>query len=82
MAFFDAFRFVGLIAPRPLLMIVGREAVTSWMSVEAFQNARGPKELHWIDGASHVDLYDKEQYVGPAVAKLADFFGAHLAEAG
>ena len=79
MAFFDAFRFVGLIAPRPLLMIVGREAVTSWMSVEAFQNARGPKELHWIDGASHVDLYDKEQYVGPAVAKLADFFGAHLA---
>jgi fermentation-respiration switch protein FrsA (DUF1100 family) len=78
MAFFDAFRFVGLIAPRPLLMIVGREAVTSWMSVEAFQKARGPKELHWIDGASHVDLYDKEQYVGPAVVKLADFFGAHL----
>jgi fermentation-respiration switch protein FrsA (DUF1100 family) len=79
MAFFDAFRFVGLIAPRPLLMIVGREAVTSWMSVEAFQNARAPKELHWIDGASHVDLYDKEQYVGPAVAKLADFFRANLA---
>jgi fermentation-respiration switch protein FrsA (DUF1100 family) len=32
-------------------------------------------------GASHVDLYDKERYVGPAVAKLTDFFGAHLAEA-
>jgi len=80
LAFFDAFRFVGLIAPRPLLMIVGREAVTSWMSIEAFQNARGPKELHWIDGASHVDLYDKEQYVGPAIAKLTDFFGAHLAQ--
>ncbi|WP_210588717.1 alpha/beta hydrolase [Streptomyces sp. GESEQ-35] len=75
---FDAFRFVDLIAPRPLLMIVGREAVTSWMSIEAFQNALGAKELHWIDGAGHVDLYDREQYVGPAVARLTDFFGVHL----
>ncbi|MFE4368378.1 alpha/beta hydrolase [Streptomyces sp. NPDC056835] len=80
MAFFDAFRFVGLIAPRPLLLIVGREAATSWMSVEAFQSARGPKELHWVDGASHVDLYDKEPYVGPAVTKLTDFFRTHLAK--
>ncbi|MFB8129447.1 alpha/beta hydrolase [Streptomyces mirabilis] len=80
MAFFDAFRFVHLIAPRPLLMIVGREAVTSWMSVEAFQKARAPKELHWIDGASHVDLYDKEPHVGPAVEKLTDFFRAQLAD--
>jgi fermentation-respiration switch protein FrsA (DUF1100 family) len=77
---FDAFRFADLIAPRPLLMIVGSEAVTSWMAVEAFQNARSPKELHWIDGASHVDLYDKEQYVDPAVAKLTEFFRTHLAQ--
>ncbi|MET8439183.1 alpha/beta hydrolase [Streptomyces sp900116325] len=80
MATFDAFRFVELIAPRPLLMIVGREAVTSWMAVEAFQNASGPKELHWIDGASHVDLYDKEPHVTAAVAKLTDFFTTGLAE--
>ncbi|MFJ2828418.1 alpha/beta hydrolase [Streptomyces sp. NPDC087263] len=78
---FDAFRFADLIAPRPLLMIVGSEAVTSWMAVEAFQNARSPKELHWIDGASHVDLYDKERYVGPAVSELTDFFKTHLAKA-
>jgi fermentation-respiration switch protein FrsA (DUF1100 family) len=79
MAFFDAFRFVSLIR-RPLLMNVGREAVTSWMSVEAFQNAQCPKELHWIDGASHNDLYDKEQYVAPAIAKLTQFYRANLAE--
>jgi len=78
MAFFDAFRFLGLIGPRPLLMIVGREAVTSWMSIQALQNATGPKELHWIDGASHNDLYYKEQYVGPAITKLADFFTSSL----
>jgi fermentation-respiration switch protein FrsA (DUF1100 family) len=76
---FDAFRAVDLIAPRPLLLIAGSTAVTSWMSVEAFQRARGPKELFWIDDATHVDLYDKPAYVTPAVAKLTTFFGNHLA---
>ncbi|MGW7539575.1 alpha/beta hydrolase [Streptomyces sp. NPDC054770] len=74
-AAFDAFHALGLLAPRPLLLIAGREAVTSWMSVAAFQRATGPKELHWIDGATHVGLYDRDEYVTPAVAKLAAFFG-------
>jgi fermentation-respiration switch protein FrsA (DUF1100 family) len=81
MAIFDAFALVPLIGQRPLLMIAGTRAVTSWMSVEAFQKAVGPKELHWIDGASHVDLYDKEQYVGPATEKLAGFFTENLGKA-
>ncbi|HME68058.1 MAG TPA: alpha/beta hydrolase [Streptosporangiaceae bacterium] len=81
MAFFDAFRFLGLIGPRPLLMIVGREAVTSWMSIQALQNATGPKELHWIDGASHNDLYYKKQYVDPCVEKLTGFFTQNLGQA-
>jgi fermentation-respiration switch protein FrsA (DUF1100 family) len=75
---FDAFRAVDLIAPRPLLMIVGREAVTAWMTVEAYQKAVGPKELLWIEGASHNDLYDKDEYVTPAVANLTTFYSKHL----
>ena len=78
MTFFDAFQSAHLIAPRPLLLIVGRKAVTSWMSVNAYQRARAPKELHWIEGASHLALYDKEEYVGPAVARLTDFFATNL----
>ncbi|WP_405793714.1 alpha/beta hydrolase [Streptomyces sp. NBC_01506] len=78
MVFFDAYRCVDLIAPRPVLMIAGREAVTSWMSVEAFEDAREPKEFHWVEGASHVDLYDKERYVEPVLTKLADFYGKNL----
>jgi hypothetical protein len=81
MATFDAFALIPLIGQRPLLMIVGTRAVTSWMSIEAFQKAAGPKELHWIDQASHVDLYDKEQYVGPAVEKLTRFFTGNLSQA-
>jgi fermentation-respiration switch protein FrsA (DUF1100 family) len=78
MAAFDAFASIPLIGQRPLLMIAGSRAVTSWMTVEAFQRAVGPRETHWIEGASHVDLYDREQYVGPAVDKIAGFFAGNL----
>jgi len=82
MATFDAFCFVDQIAPRPMLLIAGSEAVTSWMSVEAFQKANGSKEFVWIDGASHVDLYDRDQYVKPAVDLLSGFFTATLTTEG
>jgi fermentation-respiration switch protein FrsA (DUF1100 family) len=78
MAIFDAFAPIPLIGSRPLLMVVGTRAVTSWMSVEAFQKAVGPKEAFWVNGASHVDLYDKRQYVDPAIEKLTQFFAAGL----
>jgi fermentation-respiration switch protein FrsA (DUF1100 family) len=78
LAQFDGFRFAHLIAPRPLLMIAGTEAVSDYFSVEAIERAAEPKELFWIEGASHVDLYDKDEYVSPAIKKLTEFFGTHL----
>jgi hypothetical protein len=74
MATFDAFAPIPLIGERPMLIVAGGLAVTSWMSVAAFQEAVGPKEFHWISGASHVDLYEKSQYVTPVVERLAEFF--------
>lgn len=74
----DGFRFVDLIAPRPLLMVVGSEAVTRWMGEDAIQRAQQPKELFWIQGATHVDLYYKPEFVMPAVEKLTDFFRSGL----
>lgn len=80
-AAFDAFRFIDMIAPRPLLMIAGRRAVTSWMTSEAFIAAREPKEVFWIEDASHVDLYDKDEFVTPAISKLTEYFSANLRSA-
>ena len=76
---YDSFADVAKIAPRPLLMIAGTEAVTRGFSEKAVADSPGNAELFLVDGATHVDLYDRDQYVTPAVAKLAEFFGKHLA---
>jgi fermentation-respiration switch protein FrsA (DUF1100 family) len=75
---FTAFAHVDWISPRPLLLIAGSKAETLYFSRDAYNLAKDPRELFIIDGASHMDLYDKEQYVPAAVDKLADFFGKNL----
>jgi hypothetical protein len=67
-----------LISPRPVLLIAGERAETRKFSEAAYAKAQQPKELLIIPGASHFDLYDKPQYVTPAVDKMAEFFGKHL----
>jgi fermentation-respiration switch protein FrsA (DUF1100 family) len=77
---YDSYALIHMISPRPLLMIAGTEADTARFSVEAIEKAREPKELFWIEGASHVDLYDKDEYVTPAVTKMTGFFREHLGD--
>ncbi|MBX8559410.1 alpha/beta hydrolase [Pseudomonas cichorii] len=67
-----------LVSPRPVLLIAGERAETRKFSEAAYAKAQQPKELVVIPGASHFDLYDKPQYVNPAVTKLTEFFGKHL----
>ncbi|MGQ7746196.1 alpha/beta hydrolase [Pectobacterium brasiliense] len=66
------------IAPRPVLLIAGEKAETRKFSQQAYDTAKQPKELVIIPGASHFDLYDKTQFVNPAVNKLAEFYGKNL----
>ncbi len=66
------------IAPRPVLLIAGEKAETRKFSQQAYDNAKQPKELMIIPSASHFDLYDKPQFVNPAVEKLTAFFGKNL----
>jgi hypothetical protein len=77
MAFFP-FEQLETIAPRPLLVIAGSKADTLFWSQQVYQRAKEPKELHVVDGATHIDLYDRPQFVTPTVAKLREFFGRHL----
>ncbi|MFJ2738361.1 alpha/beta hydrolase [Streptomyces sp. NPDC087440] len=75
---FDSFAEVAKIAPRPLLMIAGTEAVTRGFFEQAVADSPGNAELFLVEGATHVDLYDREPYMTSAVAKLVEFFGKHL----
>jgi fermentation-respiration switch protein FrsA (DUF1100 family) len=77
MATFDAFAAVPQLET-PLLMIAGTRAVSAWQSIEAYQQAAGPKRFHWLEGASHVGTYDKPEHVEPAVEELASFYTAGL----
>jgi fermentation-respiration switch protein FrsA (DUF1100 family) len=79
LAQFEPFEHVERIAPRRLLMVSGSEAMTLPISQDAVARAGDNAELFVIDGASHVDLYDKEEAVTPATAKLAEFFKENLA---
>ncbi|MCX5096364.1 alpha/beta hydrolase [Streptomyces sp. NBC_00365] len=78
LAQYDSYADVHKIAPRPLLMIAGTKAETLPFSQNAVAKAGETAELFLIQGATHVDLYDRDEAVDPAVARLADFFGKHL----
>ena len=62
-------------------MIVGEKADTKFWSDEVYAKAQQPKDLFVVKGATHMDMYDKPQFVSPAVAKLNDFFSQRLASA-
>lgn len=80
MAFFP-FAQLDTISPRPLLVIAGSKADTLFWSREVYEKAKEPKELHIIDGATHIEMCDRAQFVAPAVEKLTEFFGRRLADA-
>ena len=77
---YASYDLVDIIAPRPLLMIAGTDADTRYFSELAISKANEPKELWLVDGATHIDLYDKPEFVGPAVNKLNAFFQESLSQ--
>ncbi|HKT02714.1 MAG TPA: alpha/beta hydrolase [Rugosimonospora sp.] len=75
---FFPFQEIEMISPRPLLLIAGSRADTLYFSQNAYEKAKEPKELHLIDGATHIDLYYKPEYVPQVADKLTRFFTKHL----
>jgi fermentation-respiration switch protein FrsA (DUF1100 family) len=66
------------ISPRPLLFIVGERAMSAYFSEDAYQKAAEPKELFVVLGASHIDLYDRPQYMAHSLRKMDSFFRQYL----
>lgn len=73
---FYPFNDLDMISPRPLLIIAGTEAHSREFSEDAYKRAAEPKELLWIPGAGHVDLYDRVDLI--PFDKLDAFFKQHL----
>jgi fermentation-respiration switch protein FrsA (DUF1100 family) len=75
---FYPFNDIESISPRPMLFISGTEAHSREFSEDAYQRAAEPKELHWVQGAGHVDLYDRVNLI--PWSRLTAFFTQHLGQ--
>lgn len=73
---FYPFSDIDTISPRPVLFIAGTEAHSKEFSETAYRLASEPKELYLVEGAGHVDLYDRVDVI--PFAKLETFFKENL----
>ncbi|RZJ87489.1 MAG: alpha/beta hydrolase [Chryseobacterium sp.] len=73
---FYPFNDIETISPRPMLFITGDQAHSKEFSEDAYKRAAMPKELVYMKGAGHVDLYDKTDLI--PFDKLETFFKTHL----
>ncbi|EKU59815.1 dienelactone hydrolase family protein [Acinetobacter sp. 1130196] len=73
---FYPFNDIETISPRPMLFITGDQAHSKEFSEEAYKRAGQPKELYYVKGAGHVDLYDRVDLI--PFNKLTSFFKQSL----
>ncbi len=73
---FYPFVDIETISPRPMLFITGDQAHSKEFSEDAYKRAAEPKELYYVEGAGHVDLYDRTALI--PFAKLDAFFKDNL----
>lgn len=73
---FYPFNDIETISPRPMLFITGDQAHSKEFSENAYKKAAEPKELYYVKGAGHVDLYDRIDLI--PFEKLTSFFKHNL----
>lgn len=73
---FYPFNDIETISPRPMLFITGDQAHSKEFSEDAYKRAAEPKELLYVKGAGHVDLYDRTNLI--PFERLAGFFKKNL----
>lgn len=73
---FYPFNDIETISPRPMLFITGDQAHSKEFSEDAYKRAAEPKELLYVKGAGHVDLYDRVGLI--PFDRLTSFFKQNL----
>lgn len=75
----DAFFKADVFLTQPLLTVVGSKAESKWVSDILMEKAASTdKKLVIIDGANHMQLYDKPEYFKQVVGSLSKFFTEKL----
>jgi len=76
----DAVGATDFVSPTPTLVIHGTtDAYLSPETAQAvFDRLGPPKEMMWLPTTNHIDLYDVEEYVGPAVTRASAWFHEYL----
>lgn len=78
---FDAFHLVGELLTQPIQVIVAGRLGTTGSYEDGkllCERARNAQDLMVVEGAGHYDMYDKPEYVIPAVNRLKAFYDKHL----
>ncbi len=73
---FQTTTHIAEISPRPILFVTGDRAHSRMFSEGAYAQAAEPKELVVVEGAEHIDLYDRTDLI--PFDKLETFFRGSL----
>ena len=79
---YNAVPFAHHVSPTPLLIIHGKNDryCLPRYAQEVYDQAGEPREILWLDAPNHIDLYDIDTYVGPAIDRMAAFYRRYLAQ--
>jgi fermentation-respiration switch protein FrsA (DUF1100 family) len=77
---YNAVPYAHHVSPTPLLIVHGRNDKYCFpkFAQQVYEQAGEPKEILWLDTTNHIDLYDNEKYVGPAINKIVEWFDKYL----
>jgi fermentation-respiration switch protein FrsA (DUF1100 family) len=77
---YNAIPYARHVSPTPLLIVHGKndKYCLPKFAQEVYDLADEPKEILWLDTSNHIDLYDNEKYVGPAISKIVEWFNKYL----
>jgi uncharacterized protein len=77
---YNAVPYAHHVSPTPLLIVHGKNDKYCFpkFAQQVYEQAGEPKEILWLDTTNHIDLYDNEKYVGPAINKIVEWFDKYL----